>query len=204
MRTRRTLALFLPAAVLAIALGGLVAVVAQQGIRTGANDPQEQLATDAAARLDRGAAPATVVGPILVDVARDLGPFVVVYDQAGSVLATDGRLDGLPPVVPAGVLVSARSTGRDAVTWQPRPGIRIATVTIPWGGGTVLAGRSLHLAEERTAATGLLVVAGLAATLVTLLVASFVAAAIWPTVGRRPELTPAGGSPRGPQGPFRA
>jgi hypothetical protein len=181
MRLRRAIAILLPGAVLATALFGLVYLVAQHDLRTGANDPQEELATDAAAGLDAGTAPASVVGPTVVDVARGLGPFVVVYDSAGTILATDGQLDGHPPAIPRGVLETAEATGRDAVTWQPRPGVRVATVTVPWSGGAVLAGRSLRLAEERIADLGLIVGGAWAVTLVALFVAALVADSIWPT-----------------------
>ncbi len=180
MRLQRALAIFLPSAVLATALCGLVYVVGQQDLRTGANDPQQQMVEDAAAKLDSGAAPLTVVGATTVDIARSLTPFVVVYDPAGAVLATDGALDGGAPRVPRGVLDSARATGRDAVTWQPRQGLRVATVTVPWRGGAVLAGRSLRVVEERVASLGLLVGVGWVVTLLALGLAALVAARIWP------------------------
>ncbi len=180
MRFRRTLAIFLPGAVLATALCGLVYVAVQQDLRTGANDPQQQIVEDAAAKLDGGADPTTVIGATTVDIARSLAPFVVVYDPAGAVVATDGTLDGSAPRVPRGVLDSARASGRDAVTWQPRAGVRVATVTVPWSGGTVLAGRSLRVVEERVASLGLLVGVGWVVTLFALALASLVAATLWP------------------------
>lgn len=184
MNLRRAIAIFLPSAVLATALCGLVYLTVQQDLRIGANDPQQQLAEDAAARLDAGASPASVVGPTTVDIAASLAPFIVVYDVNGTVLATDGQLDGAPPKIPLGVLDSARETGRDAVTWQPREGIRQATVTVPWSGGAVMAGRSLRLVEEREDTFLLLVGAAWVATLVALAAASFAAAYLWP---RAPE-----------------
>ena len=180
MNARRFLALFLPSLILATAMCGLVYVVDQQALRAGANDPQEQLAVDCARQLDAGAAPSSVATGTSVDLATDLAPFVVVYDSQGRVLATDGQLDGGPPIIPSGVLASARATGRDAVTWQPRSGIRLATVTIPWRGGTVMAGRSLRLIEERVASLGLLVGLAWLATLVALVIASALAVRLWP------------------------
>ena len=180
MNARRFVALFLPSLVVATVLCGLLYIVDQQALRTGANDPQEQLASDAASRIDGGASPASVAGGTTVDLAADLAPFVVVYDSQGRVLATDGQLDGGPPIIPSGVLASARATGRDAVTWQPRSGIRLATVTIPWRGGTVMAGRSLRLIEERVASLGLLVGLAWLATLVALVIASALAVRLWP------------------------
>ena len=179
MRFRRAFAIFLPSAALATALCGLVYVAVQQDLRTGANDPQVQLAEDAAARLDAGASPSSVVGPATVDVARSLAPFVVVYDPSGSVLATDGQLDSGPPRVPSGVLAAARANGRNAISWQPRAGVRVATVTVPWQGGTVMAGRSLRLVEERESALEVMVGAAWVVTLAALAVTCFVAAAVW-------------------------
>ena len=75
MRLRRAVALFLPSMVVATGLSGLVYAVVQQDLRSGANDPQEQLARDAAIRLDSGASPATVVGSTTVDIASSLAPF---------------------------------------------------------------------------------------------------------------------------------
>jgi hypothetical protein len=66
------------------------------------------------------------------------------------------------------------------VTWQPRPGVRIATVTVPWNGGTVLAGRSLRLVEEHAATLELLVGGGWLATLAALAAAAGAVARLWP------------------------
>ena len=181
---RRALAFFLPAAVVAVLGSGLVYASVQHIQRSDANDPQVQLAEDAAVALDAGAQPAGVVGQDRVDVGVSLAPFVVVYDTAGSVLATSGRLDGHDPVPPAGVLESAVSTGRDIVTWQPRGGVRIATVVVPWHGGAVLAGRSLRLVEQREDDSLLLVVAGLLVMLLGIALASLVAAWLWPAEER--------------------
>lgn len=180
MRRRIAILVFLPLAILATALAGLVYIVAQQDGRSQANEPQVQLAEDAAARLDAGGRPQDQVGAVPVDIARSLAPFVVVYGTTGNILATGGQLDGQPPVVPAGVLAGARATGRDAVTWQPRPGVRVATVSVPWSGGTVLAGRSLRLVEDRAAMLELLVGAGWLATIAALAVGAAVVARLWP------------------------
>jgi hypothetical protein len=180
MLIRRAILVFLPLAILATGLAGLVYLVAQQEGRWLANDPQVQLAEDAAARLDAGGRPSDQVGPVRVEIARSLAPFVVVYNATGTILATDGTLDGQPPALPAGVLEGARSSGRNAVTWQPRPGVRVATVTVPWSGGSVLAGRSLQLVEEDADRLGLIVGAAWLAILAALAVASHVVVRLWP------------------------
>jgi hypothetical protein len=179
MQLRRFILSFLPFAVLATCLAGLIYIVVQQELRTGANDPQQQLAEDAAARLNAGAARADLATGAKVDLATSLAPFLVIYDATGSVLATDGQLDGAPPEIPKGVLDAARANGIDAVTWQPRSGVRIATVTVPWAGGSVMAGRSLRLVEERESQLELLVGAGWVATVVALAFALVVAGRIW-------------------------
>ncbi len=170
MTVRRVVAWALPAIVVLTVACGVAYVQAQQLLRSSANDPQEQLATDAAQALDAGVAPATLVGPgsavaslagpTPVAVTTSLAPFLVVYDAAGAVLASNGSLDEAPPVPPSGVLAAARATGHDVVTWQPRPGVRIAAIVVPWNGGSVLAGRSLRLVEQRE--NNALAIAGLA------------------------------------------
>lgn len=149
------------------------------GSQNGANDPQEQLARDAAKRLDGGATPATLIGPTTVDVASSLAPFIVVYGSTGNVLATDGALDGKAPMLPDGVLASATQTGRDAVTWQPREGVRVATITIPWDGGTVTSGRSLRLVEDRESALELIVASAWIGTVFALAIVCVIAAWLW-------------------------
>jgi hypothetical protein len=181
MRVRRAVAIFLPSAVIATALCGLVYLVIQQDLRTGANDPQVQLAEDAVARLDAGAAPSDVVATTTTEIATSLAPFIVVYDAGGTVLATDGSLDGGPPRLPLGVLQAAMANGRNAVTWQPRTGVRSATVTIPWTGGAVTAGRSLRLVEERESSIQGLVALAWLVTLVASAAAAVVASSLWPT-----------------------
>jgi len=178
---RRTVAFALPAAAVLTVACGLAYLLVQQDLRLGANDPQIQLAEDAAAALDAGVAPSTVVstGPT-VDLATSLAPWITVDDATGTVLATDGQLDGRPPTPPSGVLTTARERGTDRVTWEPRSGVRIALVAVPWSGGTVLAGRSLREIEAREETVlQLAMFAGLVG-LVIVVTASAVAAWLWP------------------------
>jgi hypothetical protein len=179
MQPHRAVLSLLPLAMLATCLAGLIYIVVQQDLRTGANDPQQQLAEDAAAELNGGAAPASLVTGAKVDLATSLAPFLVIYNTTGAVLATDGQLDGAPPLIPKGVLDAAGANGLDAVTWQPRAGLRFATVTVPWAGGSVMAGRSLRLVEQRESQLELLVAAGWVATLIALAITVLVAGRIW-------------------------
>jgi hypothetical protein len=159
-------------------LAGLVYVAVQQSYRQGANDPQIQMAEDAAAQLETGQQPATVVGSTTVDMARSLAPFMIVYDEAGNVLAASVQLDGSVPPIPPGVLAAAQQSGENRLTWQPQEGVRMASVVTRFGGshpGYVLAGRSLREVEARvdrlTQVTGLAWVVGLVGSFVLWLAA---------------------------------
>jgi len=177
---RRALAFFLPTAVLATLCCGLVYAADQQNLRSGANDPQIQMAQDAARALDAGAHPASLVSVSQVDVAHSLSPFLVIFDSTGKVLATDAQVDGHDPIPPGGVLASAANNPPDMVTWQPRGGVRIAAVVVSWQGGTVLAGRSLAQVEIRENNALLIALAAWLAILVALTLASLAAARLWP------------------------
>jgi hypothetical protein len=177
---RTAAALFLPLAVAATLLSGLVAVVAQQALRTGADSPQLGLAEDAARALDAGSMPAAVTGPVSVDIGRSLVPFLAVFDDGGHTLSTSGRLDGADPAPPIGVLEHAAAGAPNRVTWQPRDGLRLATVTVRWSGGTVMAGRSLREVERRVDASQQLVALGWAATLIAIAIACVVAVRLLP------------------------
>jgi hypothetical protein len=178
---RRASAFFVPLAVLATAMCGLAYLETQQALRSGANDPQFQLAEDAVARLNGGATPASVVDTSrTVDLAVSLAPFLIVLNPSGGVLATNATLDVGQPVPPQGVLDSTAHGSPDVVTWQPRAGVRIASVTIAWNGGTVVAGRSLRRVEDQESNAELIAGAAWLASLAALAVASLLAAWFWP------------------------
>lgn len=137
-----------------VCVGGLTVLTGicygfgQQGLRREANDPQVPIARDIAARLSAGTAPAELATGPSVDLATDPRVHVSVFDTAGRALASTARLDGRQPSPPAGVLKAATRSGRNDVTWQPRPAVRVAAVIFPWSGGTVLVGRSMTVMER--------------------------------------------------------
>jgi hypothetical protein len=143
---------WLPIAAALVAMTGMVYVTVQQSLRSGANDPQIQIAGDLAAQLAGGADPGALLGTAKVDLATSLSPYAIVFDDAGRPLASTGVLDGTVPVPPAGVLRAA-TQHRNELTWQPRSGVRSAIVVVPFHAasrsGTVLAGRSLREVEKR-------------------------------------------------------
>jgi hypothetical protein len=146
---RRILLRWLQLGGLASACCLLVWVAAQQVWRQDANDPQIQMARDAAARLASGQAVDTVVPMTTVDAAQSLAPFLTVLDDKGSIVASSGRVRGAIKAVPSGVLDHVRESGEEGVSWQPEPGVRIATVIVRYPSGFVLAGRSLLETERR-------------------------------------------------------
>jgi hypothetical protein len=130
-------------------IAGAGYVISQQVLRMSANDPQIQLAEDGASRLREGEAPAAVVPERKVDMASSLAPFVIIYDDLGRPVASSAKLDGRVPTPPRGVLDNVRSYGEERVTWQPRPGVRIASVVTRTPGGFVVAGRNMREVQIR-------------------------------------------------------
>jgi hypothetical protein len=140
---------WLPLAIVTVGTCGLVYLAAQQMLRTGANDPQIQLAEDTARALDSGAAAETLVPAQKVELTASLAPFLMIFDGTGNVVASSAALRGANPALPAGVLEYVRQNGEDRVTWQPESGVRLAAVIVKAQNGFVLAGRSLRETEKR-------------------------------------------------------
>ena len=176
----KTLRIWIPIAFLTFCFCGLVYLAVQQTYRRSANDPQIQMAEDAAAALSTGAAPSTVVPMERIDIATSLAPYIVVYDKTGLPITGNGSLGNALPSLPAGVFEATQNYGEDRITWQPAPGIRSAIVITRINGGDggfVMAGRSLRETEDNESALLLSVGAVLLFTLVGsfLLVAAGVA-----------------------------
>jgi hypothetical protein len=145
----------LPQLAMLVALTTFIAgtgyVISQQVLRMSANDPQIQLAEDAAQRLSSGETAAGIVPERQIDMATSLAPFVIVYDDAGHPVASSAKLDGSVPMPPKGVFDFVRSNRQERVTWQPRPGVRIASVVNRATNGFVVAGRNMREVEIREA-----------------------------------------------------
>lgn len=134
-------------------LGGGAAFVIDQMMRSGANQPQIDMVNWYAGELGAGVAPADEIPPGYVDLETSLQPFVIFYDDQGRPVKGTGYLDQALPAPPSGVFDFVREHGSEKVTWQPRPGIRLASVIqrVNVKGknpGFLLAGRSLRLVEE--------------------------------------------------------
>lgn len=126
--------------------------VAQNVLRSGANDPQIQMAEDAAFLLQNQ----TPMGPIVpektVEVSQSLAPFIQVYDKKGSLLDANVMLHGKSFTISKEALNYAKDYGENRLTWQPEKGVRIAAVISHYDGqnpGFVVAGKSLRETENR-------------------------------------------------------
>lgn len=140
---------WLPLAIATAGLCGLVYISVQQSLRMGANDPQIQMAQDAASALAGGASVDSLVPSAKVDIAASLAPFLIVYDVEGKIVGCSAVLHDGNPSIPPGVLDYTRQHGEDRVSWQPENDIRIAAVVVRYEHGFVLAGRSLREVEKR-------------------------------------------------------
>jgi hypothetical protein len=132
--------------VLLTLIAGFAYIVVQQNYRQSANYPQITMAKEVAAQLNAGKkyTPAKTI-----DIAQEPVPFTIIYSEHGEVLASDARLDGLTPRLPNGVLNYTQQHGINKVTWEPKSGVRIAAVVVPFSRGFVLVGKSLYETELR-------------------------------------------------------
>lgn len=128
---------------------GTMYLLTQQVLRTGANDPQIQIAEDMAAQLNKGVNATALNSSPKTDVVASLSPFLMIYDSNRQLVAATSILDGNTPVLPPGVLMSTSSSHENRLTWQPRGGVRLAVVVVKYNDGYVLAGRSLREVEKR-------------------------------------------------------
>jgi hypothetical protein len=135
-------------------MGGAASLTIDQMLRGGANQPQIDMVNYYVGEIASGEAPADVIPPGYVDLEHSLQPVVIFYDDQGKPGPGTGYLDQQPPTPPAGVFDFVRTHGSEKVTWQPRPGVRLASVVQRVNGkhpGFVLAARSLRLVEEQKA-----------------------------------------------------
>jgi hypothetical protein len=84
---------WLPLALAITLIYGAIYATGQQILRQSANDPQIQLAEDAARDLDQGATAAIVVGQQTADLTISLAPFIMVVDSKGTVVASSGVIN---------------------------------------------------------------------------------------------------------------
>ncbi|MEP7133782.1 MAG: hypothetical protein ABI904_02500 [Chloroflexota bacterium] len=174
MKIKNTFKVWLPFAVVITAFSMLAYATVQQVYRQGANDPQIQMAVDAAYMLEQGKPIDEVIPNDVIDMERSLAPFYVVYNLTEQPVAGTGYLNDSLQTLPPGVLEYTSEEGQDRITWQPQPNVRIAAVIVPYKDGYVLAGRNLSEVEDRESQTSLFV----DVTWILALVATFIVIAV--------------------------
>ena len=165
--TGRAFALWLP---LAVAIAGIFLFAywaVQQDYRISANDPQIQMAEDAASALAQGVTPAALVRDlVLVDIRASLAPWIVIYDASGKPVTGTAMLDDAVAQLPAGVFDESGwhtyaeqgiplsiPAHEDRFSWQPRPDVRQAVVLVHVSSssftGYLASGRNMREIENR-------------------------------------------------------
>ena len=178
MKLKTIFKIWLPFAIVISVFCALAYATVQQSLRQGLNDPQIQMAEDAAYALNNGATINSLIGDSKVEMSRSLAPFVDSYDSNGNVVAGSGLLNGQLPDYPKGALDNAKQNGENRVTWQPDANVRIASVVVPYNNGFVMAGRNMREVEQRESQTemfaGLAWILSLIATFIVIAFGEFV------------------------------
>lgn len=133
-------------------LCGLVYAAVQQSHRSSANDPQMQIALDLKYAIENNRSTSALMTPDSIEISQSLSVFKVIYDKSGKPVESTGFLSGQMPKMPQGVFDYANSHREDVLTWQPRHGVRMATVVESINSpqiGFVAVGRSLDEVEKR-------------------------------------------------------
>lgn len=154
---------FLPLAVVITLLCGLIYVVVQQDIRMSANDPQIQIAEDYASLLTNGIQPQLLVPQRKVDISKSLATYVIILNDKDDVILSSAILDNKTPTPPKSVFDYVRTSGETRITWQPKTGVRSATIIARYNGvnpGFILVGRSMREIEIRADNTLKIVILG--------------------------------------------
>jgi hypothetical protein len=164
-----TLKIWLPVAAALTIVFIIIYLAVQQSQRSAANDPQIQLAEDAAHLLAANQPMDSLLPGQKVDIAQSLAIYWIIFDANGAPQTSNASLHGSIPTLPSGVFDSVRQKGEDRISYQPEPGVRSAVVVAPVAGGNggfVLVGRSLYEVEIRESRTSLFALAGWGASLV--------------------------------------
>lgn len=135
-----------------LVLGAAYAMV-QQSTRLAADNLPLTTAESVRYSLVRGAEPKDVIPTVKTDLSSDSSAFVIITDSTRHILASSTMLSGKTPLPPSGVFEYTKTHGTDHFTWEPAPGVRLATRVLSYssslGGGFIIAGQSLKQTEDR-------------------------------------------------------
>lgn len=153
----RTFVSWLPLAVVISGVFGFSYIALQQSYRLGLNDPQIQMAEDAASALNNNTPLDSVVPSEQIDISKSLKPWIAVFNPQGQQIASSGFItESVPLTMPHGLFIMSKDYnynlveyGEDRITWQPKGGVRQAIVIVPTTSGFVVAGRNMKEIEGR-------------------------------------------------------
>lgn len=126
----------------------LTYLVTQQVLRLDANERPAQLATDTEIKLQNGRSPISIISGDTIDISKSLDTFVMIFDKNHQLVASSGMMNGNQPSYPRGVLDNTAKKGEVRVTWQPKKGLRFASVALKTNNGYIVAARSLYETEN--------------------------------------------------------
>ena len=120
-RFLQLLKIWLPLAFASACIVLLITIGFQQTYRANANDPQIQMAEDAATLLTAGHGPETVIPTNQIDFGKSIAPFLITTDEDGNVLASSGSLDGALIIPPKGTLDATKANkGKGGIDGENR------------------------------------------------------------------------------------
>lgn len=133
--------------VFTIIIGGSYTMV-QQSTRLSANDQPIALAQQIKSSGIQA------IPTHITDTAFDSNVFAIVINDKYQVTGSSATLDGVTPVPPKGVLDFALSHLQNKITWQPKPGVRIAAYILTTFNNDgvptyIVTGQSLKPYEDR-------------------------------------------------------
>ncbi|MDP4261063.1 MAG: hypothetical protein Q8941_00915 [Bacteroidota bacterium] len=142
----------LAAAAIVTILAGLIYASVQQAHRSGANDPQLQVAMDISNKVKQAGTAGKWFNTDTVEISQSLSVFSTLFDSRGEPVMSTGVLNGKMPHLPKGVFDFAKTNGENVFTWQPERSVRMAVVLKPLSSPAysfVAVGRSLNEIEKR-------------------------------------------------------
>lgn len=133
-------------------IGASYAMV-QQSTRLSADDLPLTTSQVAKQELQKGSDAKDVVPTLKTNLRYDTSLFTIVTDSSQHVLASSAVLDGQTPLPPRGVFSFTNTHGTDHFTWEPAPGVRLATRVTKYSNspndGFIVTGQSLKPFEDR-------------------------------------------------------
>ena len=144
-------------------LCGLIYVSVQHAHRSGANDPQLQIALDLKNAIETNQSTVKWMSGDSIEISKSLSVFKTFYNANGEPLQSTGFLDAQLPKMPKGVFAFTTKCRENVITWQPRTGVRVAMVVEAVNSSQiafVAVGRSLKEVEKRESTLVTMVLVG--------------------------------------------